>query len=82
MANIRLGKRPLYDLAVFYLDYDLPVCSQCSYTCRKGYEWLTFTVGDSYVKFSVLNGGVWIKVTEQDDLGTIIRSEVLKRISF
>lgn len=76
-----LKKRALYDLAVSYLDYDLPVCSQCSYTCRKGYEWLSFTAGDSYVKFSVLNGGIWIKVTEQDGFGSIIRSEVLKRIS-
>ncbi len=76
-----LKKRALYALAVSYLEYDLPVCSQCSYYCRRGYEWLTFCTGEKSVKFSVLNGGAWIKVSESDGYGTVCRSEVLKRIS-
>ena len=76
-----LKKRALYELAVSSLEYDLPVCSQCSYKFRGGFEWLSFCTDEKYVKFSVMNGGVWIKVTEQDEFGSIIRSEVLKRIS-
>lgn len=76
-----LNKRALYDLAVSYLDYSIPVCSRCDYQRKHGYEWLTFWTDERCVRFSVLNGGVWIKVFESDGFGTIYRSEILKRIS-
>lgn len=75
-----LKKRALHALAVSYLDY-VPICSQCSYKFRGGFEWLTFCTDEKYVEFSVMNGGSWVKVTEQDGIGCMFRSEVLKGVS-
>lgn len=75
-----LKKRELYNLAVSMLSYDdFPICAHCSYRFHGGFEWLTFCIGEKYVKFTVMNCGAWIRVVEKQD-DCVIRDEILERI--
>lgn len=75
-----LRKRKVYGLAVEMLSsYEIPSCIDCLYKFHSGYEWLTFSTDEGFVRFTVAYGGKWMRVFEQNG-DDIVVDKVLKRI--